>query len=108
MKLVKPRLDEQHLCRSSEAYDQGAALFTNTLSEELRCLAVMTNFTKLLIDAAKPLTSKELIRHYYKEVGIDGKQIPISFNNQGYRLYERLSNFYLEYHKILNECMDFC
>lgn len=35
------------------------------------------------------------------------KGIPVSFNNHGYRLYERLENFYLEYHKILRETMDF-
>lgn len=31
----------------------------------------------------------------------------MSFNNQGYRLYERLESFYLEYHKLLKEAMDF-
>jgi hypothetical protein len=33
--------------------------------------------------------------------------VPVSFNNLGYRLFERLENFYLEYHKILRESMEF-
>lgn len=33
--------------------------------------------------------------------------MPVSFNNQGYRIYERLETFYLEYHKILKEAMEF-
>jgi hypothetical protein len=35
------------------------------------------------------------------------QEIPVSFNNEGYRLYERLHNFYLEYHKIINEALEF-
>jgi hypothetical protein len=31
----------------------------------------------------------------------------VSFNASGYRLFERLETFYLEYHKLLRESLDF-
>jgi predicted N-formylglutamate amidohydrolase len=80
---------------------------TYSLSEDLKCLAIMGNYTKLLIDPAKPLADYNLIRTMYQWADDDEKGIPVSFNNQGYRLYERLENFYLEYHKIMRETMDF-
>ncbi len=79
---------------------------TYSLSEDLKCVAVMGNYTKLLVDPAKPLADYNLIRLMYQWAD-EEKGIPVSFNNQGYRLYERLENFYLEYHKILRETMDF-
>ena len=77
---------------------------TFELSESLRCLAVMGNFSRLLIDPSKPLTDLNLIRTTYKAPEND---IPVSFNSQGYRLFERLETFYLEYHKLLRESLDY-
>lgn len=33
--------------------------------------------------------------------------LTVSFNNTNFMLYERMENFYLEYHKILIEAMEF-
>lgn len=33
--------------------------------------------------------------------------MPISFNFEGYRLYERLSTYYLEYHKLVSEALEY-
>lgn len=35
---------------------------TYSLSEDLNCLAVMGNYTKLLVDPAKPLIDSNLVR----------------------------------------------
>jgi len=94
--------------RSAEYFDVGAADFTFSLSESMRCLAVLSNFTKLYVDPAKPLLDSNLIRHHYQwQRDENGAPVPVSFNNQGYRLYERLENFYLEYHKVLKEALDY-
>ena len=87
----------------------GAADFAYQLSENLSCLAVMSNFCKLLVDPAKPLTDENLVRHHYQYAMDDIKKLKlkVSFNSHGYRLYERLDNYYLEYHKILKEALDF-
>lgn len=73
----------------------------------MKCLAVCTNYSRLYIDAAKPIASQDLVRIFYKERDSDGNLLPISFNADGYRLFERLETFYLEYHKVLNEAMEF-
>ena len=78
---------------------------TYSLSEDLQCMAVMGNYTKLLVDPAKPLVDQNLIRLNY-QWGEDAG-LPVSFNNLGFRLFERLENFYLEYHKLLRESMEF-
>jgi predicted N-formylglutamate amidohydrolase len=64
----------------------------------------MGNFSRLLIDPAKPLVDGELIRNFYKA---PDNLIPVSFNSQGYRLFERLETFYLEYHKLLRESQEY-
>ena len=94
--------------RSSEFYDMGAADFAFQLSESLRCIAVLSNFTKLYIDPAKSLLDSQLIRsHYQNQLSPENKPLPVSFNSQGYRLFERLENFYLEYHKVLKEALEY-
>eukprot|EP00356_Strombidium_inclinatum_P015743 CAMPEP_0170503448 /NCGR_PEP_ID=MMETSP0208-20121228/44792_1 /TAXON_ID=197538 /ORGANISM="Strombidium inclinatum, Strain S3" /LENGTH=63 /DNA_ID=CAMNT_0010783127 /DNA_START=411 /DNA_END=602 /DNA_ORIENTATION=+ len=37
----------------------------------------------------------------------EGEPLPVSFNADGYRLWERLSECYLEYIKIQREIMEF-
>jgi predicted N-formylglutamate amidohydrolase len=64
----------------------------------------MGNFSRLFIDPSKPLSDVHLIRTTYRA---PDNTIPVSFNAQGYRLYERLETFYLEYHKLLRESLDF-
>jgi hypothetical protein len=58
----------------------------------------MSNFSKLIIDPSKPLTSRDLVRDKYSTINPrSGKPYPISFNKDGYRIYERLEFYYLEY-----------
>ena len=64
----------------------------------------MGNFSRLLIDPGKPLTDASLIRTSYRA---PDNNIAVSFNASGYRLFERLETFYLEYHKLLKESLDF-
>lgn len=64
-KFLKPLDYEEDLMRSQEYFDIGAADFTHALSETLACLAVLSNFTKLYVDPAKPLVDSQLIRTYY-------------------------------------------
>jgi len=108
LKYTKVEDREEEWVRSAEYFDVGAADFTFSLSESLRCLAVLGNFTKLYVDPAKPLLDSNLIRHHYQwQRDEAGLPVPVSFNNQGYRLYERLENFYLEYHKVLKEALEY-
>lgn len=104
---MKIKDEEQNFMRSNEALDVGALEIVNDISERTKSLAVCANFTKLLIDVGKPLVNSELIREYYKELDDQGNRIPISMNYQGYRFFERLDSFYLEYHKLLIESMEF-
>lgn len=99
MKALDP---EQNLIRSHEAFDAGAADLVSSLSERLECMAVLTNFSKLIIDSSHPICSRDLIVSHYRS-----EDLPVSFNCEGYRLWERLSDFYLEYQKILLETMVF-
>ena len=107
IKYIKIDEDEASLLRSSEGFDMGAQGLVDELSERLKCLAVCANFSKLLIDPAMPIVSNDLIRLYYKEIGEDGKQLPVSFNINGYDMANRLDFYYLEYHRMLIESMEF-
>ena len=53
---------------------------TYSLSEDLKCLAVMGNYTKLLVDPAKPLADSNIIRNAY-QWSEEENEIPVSFNN---------------------------
>jgi predicted N-formylglutamate amidohydrolase len=100
LKFMKATDPEQGLLRSFEAFDAGAGDLASSLSERLECLGVLTNFGKLVIDPSLPITSQDLIRTEYLS-----EELPVSFNHTGFRLWERLSDFYLEYQKILSEIM---
>ena len=63
----------------------------------------MANFSKLIIDPSVPIINNDLIPQTYKS----DPTLPISFNAQGYQYYERLSGYYLEYHKVLQDLMWF-
>eukprot|EP00347_Sterkiella_histriomuscorum_P020473 403337669 len=107
VKYSKLEPHEEELMRSNEAFDVGAAEIAGELSERTKCLSVYSNFSKLLIDQTKPLISQDLIREYYKLMDEEGFRLPVSMNHQGYRFYERLDYFYLEYHKIILEIMEY-
>lgn len=56
---------ESEFVRSQEYFDIGAADLTYAISEQLRCLSVLGNYSKLFIDPAKPLVDWDLIRPHY-------------------------------------------
>lgn len=65
IKYTKLSDQEEHLARTQNYFDVGASEMTYSLSEDLKCLAVMGNYTKLLVDPAKPLADYNLIRTMY-------------------------------------------
>lgn len=95
------KFEKDETDKLSETYDAGAGDFAVKLAERLDCLAVCSNFSKVIIDPSLPLCSPHLVRTHWA----DGT--PVSFNNDGFRLWERLSDFYLEYHKVLREALIF-
>jgi predicted N-formylglutamate amidohydrolase len=66
-------------------------------------MAAMANFSRLIIDPSLPLISNDLIPATYRS----DPSLPVSFNANGYQFYNRLSGFWLEYHKVLQEMMWF-
>ena len=66
IKMFKPSDSEYHFLLSNQAYDCGAGDLCNSLSEKLQCLAIMANFSKLLIDPGKPLISEDLVKDMYE------------------------------------------
>ena len=102
LKFMKPLEQEEGMMRSSESHDRGAADFTNALSERLECMAILANFSRLVIDPSVPICNTEIVRNHFVE-----DDLAISINIDGFRLWERLSDFYLEYYKVLREAMIF-
>ena len=48
---------EEHYLQGSDAYDPGAADLSNFVSESLQVMAVHGNFSRLIIDLGKHITS---------------------------------------------------
>ena len=55
LKFMKPKDEEEHLIRGLDGHDPHTADFASSLSERLQCIAVMANFSRLVIDASKPV-----------------------------------------------------
>ena len=96
LKMTKVEHLEQNYMLGHDAFDPGAADLSNYLSENLSVFAVHANFSRLLIDPAKPIVSDGLVPVTYS----DGELV--SFNKDGYILNDRLG-FYLNYQNILTE-----
>lgn len=71
------------------------------LADRLQVMAVATNFSKIIIDPSVNICQANLIKTKWAN-GQD-----ISINENGFRLWERLSDSYLEYQKVLREVMLF-
>ena len=67
LKGIKPLDNENGRVRTSEGFDPGAAEFVNALSERLNCIAILTNFSKLIIDSSVPICNQDLIPTFFKE-----------------------------------------
>ena len=70
-------------------------------------MAVCTNFSKMLIDPSLPIINNKLVRMCFDQVEGLNHVEPIEFNKNGFRFWERLSDSYLEYQKVLREIMVF-
>ena len=55
LKGLKGTRQEEDKVRSQDAYDVNAADLACALSERLECMAVMTSFSKLIIDPSLPI-----------------------------------------------------
>jgi len=96
-------LRESPLIRSNDGFDPGAADLAAFISEQNKCMALLGNYSKLLIDPSLPLANDNLVRVAYKS---DPDQ-PVTFNDEGYLLSERVVKFYVEYHRVLTEVIWF-
>ncbi len=52
---------EQTYFLGHDAYDPGAADLSNYISERTKCLALHTNYSRLLVDPSKPIVSDQLV-----------------------------------------------
>ena len=96
---------------SQNGYDIGAFELASELAEKLKWIAVLSNVSKLLIDYNKSLISKHIILYsiLHKET-IDSEykedKIKISMNELAQN-DQRLDYYYLEYHKLIREVIEF-
>jgi len=102
LKFIKPTDRETGMLESNEGFDPGAADLACLISERLECISVYSSFSKTIIDPSVSLCSQDLVPCFYKQLDEDQLQ-EVTFNSDGYRLWERLSSFYLEYYKLLKE-----
>ena len=93
--------DERELIQGHDAYDPGAADLSHFISEQAKCMAFHSNFSRLLIDAGKPIINDDLVPIHYTNGQL------VSFNKDGHDLNGRVSNFYLPFHKVLTEMIWF-
>ena len=58
--------EEAEKINGYECFDKGAADLASALSERLECMAIMTNFSRLLIDPSLDICNENIIRHFYR------------------------------------------
>ena len=75
------------------------------LAESTQCMAVLSNYSKAIIDPSLPLHSEDLVKLVYHHTE---DQMPIVFNKD-YRadLQARINDFYAVYHTVLGEVIQF-
>ena len=95
--------EERVLLDGSDAYDMGAADLTDYLSEQLNCIAVVANFSKLIIDPGLPLTNANLVRLTYDSDPL----LPVTFNGSVINYSDRIKNFYVPFSSVLAEALFF-
>lgn len=84
---------DQALRDTHWAYDPGAAQITRELAPRLGCMAVLSSFSRLLVDPNRPLASQTLFRDSADGVTIDlNEQMPIEDRDA------RIARFYIPYH----------
>ena len=78
------------------------------ISENLRCLSLFSNYSKLIVDPNKGLMSRGLIPQTINESRdfLGGNVIDIDFNKRAI-VVERIQLYYIELHKIIQEMLEF-
>ncbi len=87
---------DQRLVGTHWAYDLGASEIVHELAAELGCAAVLSNFTRLLIDPNRELSSTTLFRP-------DAEGQPVELNQalDDHERERRIDGFYRPYHEAI-------
>lgn len=92
-----PKAD-QRLLDTHWAFDLGAAELTQELAEWLECGAVLSNFSRLVIDPNRELDSPTLFREH-----AEGAPIELNFELAMDERNRRIDSLYTPFHDALNE-----
>ncbi|MDA9904444.1 N-formylglutamate amidohydrolase [Hyphomicrobiales bacterium] len=87
------------------AYDIGVKEVALNISKFLNCPLVMTNFSRLLIDANRGVDDPTLIMKISDGSVIEGNK-NISFQNKSDERKKRIKNFYKIYHKKISDIIN--
>ena len=87
------------------AYDIGAKEVALSISKFLKCPLVMTDFSRLLIDANRGVDDPTLIMKISDESVIEGNK-NISFKNNGDEKLKRINFFYEVYHNKISDIIN--
>ena len=87
------------------AYDIGVKEVALNVSKLLKCPLVMTDFSRLLIDANRGIDDPTLIMKISDESVIEGNK-NISFQNNSDDRRKRIKNFYEIYHKKISDIIN--
>ncbi len=95
-------IDQQKWLDTHWGYDIGSKDMALELSEKAKIISLYANFSRLLIDPNRSLTSNTLIRKIIE------KDIELEINKEEYIDEEkRIELFYLPYYSILKEALNF-
>uniref|UniRef100_A0A7S2RSX3 N-formylglutamate amidohydrolase n=1 Tax=Rhizochromulina marina TaxID=1034831 RepID=A0A7S2RSX3_9STRA len=89
--------DEQRVAQTHWAYDPGAAEFASELASALQGVAVLSTFSRLLVDVNRPLASPTLIR---RDCGDHTVELNEFIGVQ--EIDRRVAEFYVPFHLTLN------
>lgn len=84
------------------AYDPGAADTAKLLAQRLETIAVLSKFTRLLLDANRTLYSETLFRK-----ACDGRPLDLNTALTAEERYSRISRFHVPYHQLVGETAEF-
>lgn len=84
------------------AFDPGAADTAKSLAQRLRTIAVLSKFTRLLLDANRTLYSETLFRRT-----CDGRPLDLNSALSAEERYSRINRFHVPYHQLVGEAAEF-
>jgi len=92
--------EDQWLTETHWAWDPGAAELTRALAQELEATAVLSLFSRLLIDPNRPLDSATLFR-----TRADGRPVVLNQQVQPDDREDRIEKLYRPYHQAVDELL---